>query len=65
MSTNHPDMFTAAAAAAGTGGLLLSGPGTFLKSPGIACETKAIRDHGAKAAFLGVPFIRPPSIAPG
>jgi agmatinase len=49
-------MFTAAAAATGQGGLLLSGPGTFLKSPGIACDTKAIRDHGAKAAFLGVPF---------
>ena len=56
MSTKHPDMFTADAVSTGHGGLLHSGPGTFLKSPGVACETKAIQEHGAKAVFLGVPF---------
>jgi agmatinase len=56
MPTKHPDMFTAEAVGAGWMGPLQSGPGTFLKAPGVACETKAIQQHKAKAVFLGVPF---------
>lgn len=56
MPTKHPDMFTAGAMASGGSGLLHSGPGTFLKSPGVACDTNAIQQHNSKAVFLGVPF---------
>lgn len=54
--TTHPDMFTQGASASGRGGLLHNGPGTFLKAPWVPCTTPAIRDEGAKAVFLGVPF---------
>jgi agmatinase len=49
-------MFTQGASEAGRGGLLHNGPGTFLKSPWVPCETQAIQSEGAKAVFLGVPF---------
>jgi agmatinase len=54
--TTHPDMFTRGASETGRGGLLHSGPGTFLKAPWVRCETESIRSEGARAVFLGVPF---------
>ena len=54
--TTHPDMFTTGASGTKQGGLLHNGPGTFLKSPWVPCETQAIQNEGAKAVFLGVPF---------
>ena len=36
--------------------LLSSGFPSFMKAPWIPCETRAMRSHGAKAAFLGVPY---------
>ena len=56
MVTTHPDMFTEGAAGTARGGLLHNGPGSFIKAPWVPCETQAIRDEGAKAVFLGVPY---------
>jgi agmatinase len=36
--------------------LLSSGFPSFMKAPWIPCETRAMRSHGVKAAFLGVPY---------
>ena len=52
MPVKHLDMFTAGAAATAHGRLLHSSPGTFLKSPAVACDAQAIREHYARAVFL-------------
>ena len=36
--------------------LLSVGLPSFMKAPWVACETRALRSNGVKAAFLGVPY---------